>query len=145
MLYQQILVCLLKRLSVIAYRYGNFHYCLSELCPRDCSWAAATWHEDKESEQESCVLLVPVLRCTYPCYVSTPGSMDSELVYLLIQSGQGVRPPAPHAGKKLVIRRNTQHADKSPLPLKLRCLKVVEEYHQQCRAHKEAQLRRQQV
>eukprot|EP00892_Ulva_mutabilis_P007165 jgi/Ulvmu1/4820/UM020_0105.1 len=61
-----------------------------------------------------------------------------------VQPGQAGRPAAPQMGKKLVIRRNTQHADKSPLPLKLRCLKAVEEYQQQIRARKDAQLRRQQ-
>lgn len=60
----------------------------------------------------------------------------------LVPSARG---PAAQGPKKLVIRRNAQHADRSPLPLKLRCLKAVDEYHSRFKVQKEAQLRRNQV
>lgn len=62
-----------------------------------------------------------------------------------MQLVQPVRGPAAQGPKKLVIRRNAQHADRSPLPLKLRCLKAVDEYHNRFKVQKEAQLRRNQV
>lgn len=58
-----------------------------------------------------------------------------------VQTGRG---NTAQTGKKLVIRRNTQHADRSPLPLKLRCLKAVDEYNHRSRIRKDAQLRRHQ-
>lgn len=136
-------ICTCLPQTKLLFPFGIFRLSLRLQSAQD---GLAPGREESTKPKRCCTLQALLfVHTSHPPRTVTKSNDCFLTIVMAMQSVQTGRGNTAQTGKKLVIRRNTQHADRSPLPLKLRCLKAVDEYNHRSRIRKDAQLRRHQV